>query len=70
MAAEAFLDEHLVAVPLAPQRVIEVTAAITIASDAFAFALPVHGLAVVPAPARCSPPTATRRSTRPMTTAC
>jgi predicted deacylase len=48
MAGEAFLAEHLDAAPLPPQRVIEVTAAITIASDAFAFALPVRGLAIIP----------------------
>lgn len=31
-----------------PQRVIEVTATVTIATDAFAFACPVHAMAVVP----------------------
>jgi hypothetical protein len=39
---------HLGTAPSARQRVIEVTAAITIASDAFAFALPVDGLTVIP----------------------
>ena len=43
----AFLDAHIDPMPLAPQHVIEVTATVTIASDEFAFAVPVQGLAVV-----------------------
>jgi predicted deacylase len=43
----AFLGRHLPSPPARPQRVIEVTATVTIANDAFAFALPVHGLAVI-----------------------
>ncbi len=49
MADPAFLDAHLEPVPEPVQRVIEVTDAVTIATDEFAFAIPVHGLAVVPA---------------------
>ncbi len=45
----AFLDAHAAPPSGTPQRVIEVTAAVTIGSDDFAFARPVHGLAVVPA---------------------
>jgi predicted deacylase len=48
MADADFLARHLDPAPRPLQRVIEVTAAVTIASDAFAFALPVHGLAVIP----------------------
>ncbi len=48
MAGAPFLAEHLDAAPAPRQRVIEVTAAITIRSDAFAFALPVEGLTVIP----------------------
>ena len=48
MAGAPFLAAHLDAAPSPRQRVIEVTAAITIASDAFAFALPVDGLTVIP----------------------
>ncbi len=44
----AFLDAHIDRAACAPQRVIEVTAAVTIDSDAFAFALPVQGLGVIP----------------------
>ena len=44
----AFLDAHAAPPSGTPQRVIEVTAAVTIGSDDFAFARPVHGLAVVP----------------------
>jgi predicted deacylase len=43
----AFLDAHLEPVPEPAQKVIEVTDTVTIASDDFAFAIPVHGLAVV-----------------------
>ncbi len=49
MADPAFLERHLEPLPRPPQKVIEVTEAVTIASDEFAFALPVAGLAVVPA---------------------
>jgi predicted deacylase len=45
----AFLDAHAAPSSGTPQRVIEVTAAVTIGTDDFAFARPVHGLAVVPA---------------------
>lgn len=45
----AFLDAHLDPAPRPPQRVIEVTEAVTIDTDDFAFALPVHGLMVIPA---------------------
>jgi len=48
MAEPAFLEEHLEPLPRPPQKVIEVTEVVTIATDDFAFALPVHGLAVVP----------------------
>ncbi len=48
MAAPEFLDAHLDSTPMPAPKVIEVTAAITIGSDAFAFAVPVDGLAVVP----------------------
>ena len=48
MVESGFLDAHLDGAPRAPQRVIEVTAAVTIETDEFAFALPVYGLAVVP----------------------
>ena len=49
MAEPAFLEEHLEPLRRPPQKVIEVTEVVTIATDDFAFALPVHGLAVVPA---------------------
>jgi len=48
MCATAFLAACLEAVPKPAQKVIEVTAAVTIATDEFAFAVPVEGLAVVP----------------------
>jgi predicted deacylase len=48
MVDPAFLDAHLDPAPQPAQQVIEVTATVTIASDDFAFALPVQGLAVVP----------------------
>jgi predicted deacylase len=47
MLEGAFLDAYLDPTPCAPQRVIEVTSTVTIGSDAFEFALPVHGLGVV-----------------------
>ena len=49
MADAAFFDRHLEPLPMPAQKVIEVTDAITIATDAFAFAIPVRGLSVVPA---------------------
>jgi predicted deacylase len=49
MVDPAFLDAHLDPAPRPLQQVIEVTAAVTIHSDRFAFALPVQGLATVPA---------------------
>ncbi len=49
MAEPAFLEEHLEPLRRPPQKVIEVTEVVTIATDDFAFALPVHGLGVVPA---------------------
>jgi predicted deacylase len=48
MADPAFLDAHLEPLPMPEQKVIEVTEAITIATDAFAFVHSVDGLAVVP----------------------
>ena len=48
MADAAVLDAYLEPIPMPKQKVIEVTAAITITSDDFAFAVPVDGLAVVP----------------------
>jgi predicted deacylase len=48
MVDGAFLDAHLEPVPMPAQRVIEVTAAVTIVTDGFAFAVPANGLDVVP----------------------
>jgi predicted deacylase len=48
MAAPAFLDAHLEPLPMPAQKVIEVTAAIAIATDDFSFAHPIDGLTVVP----------------------
>ena len=48
MADPAFLEQHVLPLPMPAQKVIEVTDAVTIATDAFAFALPVAGLDVVP----------------------
>jgi predicted deacylase len=47
MADSAFLDAHLDAAPLPEQRAVEITHVVTIASDAFQFALPVEGLDVI-----------------------
>lgn len=47
MADPAFLDRHLESLPMPAQKVIEVTDAVTIATDTFAFEMPVHGLSVV-----------------------
>ncbi len=49
MLDAAFLDAHLDAQPLPPQRAVEVTDVITIASDQFRFVSAVEGLAVIPA---------------------
>lgn len=43
-----FAAEHLGTAPPVPQRTIEVTDAVTIRTERFDFALPVHGLMVVP----------------------
>ena len=43
-----WLGAHLDSMPHPPQRVIEVTTAITIATDNFGFVMPVHGLQVIP----------------------
>jgi predicted deacylase len=47
MCEPAFLDAHLEPVPMPRQQVIEVTATVTIATDHFAFVVPVAGLVVV-----------------------
>jgi len=47
MADSAFLDAHLDAAPLPAQRAVEITHVVTIATDAFRFALPVEGLDVI-----------------------
>ncbi len=49
MAEARFLDAHLEPRQPAPQKVIEVTDAVTIATDDFGFVVPVQGLAVIPA---------------------
>ena len=48
MADPAFLEQFVEPLPMPAQKVIEVTDAVTITTDAFAFVFPVHGLAVVP----------------------
>jgi len=48
MVDPAFLDAHLEPLPTPVQKVIEVTATVTIMTNAFAFAVPASGLAVVP----------------------
>jgi predicted deacylase len=48
MVETTFLDLHLDAQPLPPQRAIEVTDVVTIESDGFAFATPASGLDVLP----------------------
>ena len=48
MCEPAFLDAYLEPVPMPAQKVIEVTTVVTIATDEFAFAVPVAGLVVVP----------------------
>jgi len=47
MAEQTFLDQFVEPLPMPAQKVIEVTDAVTIATDAFAFTMPVHGLSVV-----------------------
>ena len=47
MAPPEFLDARLDAAPLPPQHAIEITDVVTIATDEFAFAIPVAGLDVV-----------------------
>ncbi len=49
MADAPFLERHLDARAPPPQKVIEVTDVVTIATDDFVFAVPVAGLAVMPA---------------------
>jgi predicted deacylase len=48
MIDPTFLDAHLELTPMPEQKVIEVTDVVTIASDRFAFTLPVSGLTVIP----------------------
>jgi len=48
VAPSAWVRERLPAAKPVPQQVITVTDVVTIASDRFAFALPVHGLMIVP----------------------
>jgi predicted deacylase len=48
MVDAAFLDAHVEPMPAPAQKVIEVTDAVTIASDRFAFAVPANGLTIVP----------------------
>ena len=43
-----WLDANLDPSPLPPQRVVEVTTTITIATDDFGFTIPVHGLQAIP----------------------
>lgn len=47
MADPRLLDAHLAAVPVPPQKLIEVTTTVTIASDKFAFTLPVRALQMI-----------------------
>lgn len=48
MADPAFLEANLEPLPTPEQKVIEVTTTVTIATDAFAFACPIDGLAIIP----------------------
>jgi predicted deacylase len=48
MAEQALLDVFLDPAPAPRQRLIEVSAAVTIATEDFAFTLPVHGLQTIP----------------------
>ncbi len=47
MCDPAFLEAHLEPVPMPRQKVIEITTTVTIATDQFAFVVPVSGLVVV-----------------------
>jgi len=47
MAASALLDAYLDPAPVPPQTFIEVTTTVTIATDAFAFTVPVRGLQTI-----------------------
>ena len=47
MLDRALADQHLDHVTPPPQRIVEVTSTVTIASDAFRFTQPVHGLQVI-----------------------
>jgi len=47
MADPRLLDAHLAPVPVPPQKLIEVTTTVTIASDKFAFTLPVRALQTI-----------------------
>jgi predicted deacylase len=47
LADPVFLERHLEPLPMPAQKVIEVTDTVTIATDAFAFVVPVHGLSAV-----------------------
>ena len=49
MVDAAFLDAHLDSSPLPPQKVIEITDVVTIATDQFRFVRPAAGLDVIPA---------------------
>ena len=71
MVDPAFLEAHLEPMPPPAQKVIEVTDVVTIVTDEFAFAIPVaRPRGRRRRPARCSPATATRKSSRPTTIAC
>ena len=48
VAEQTLLDAFLDPVPVPRQRLIAVSAAVTIATDDFAFTLPVHGLQTIP----------------------
>jgi hypothetical protein len=47
MADPAFLGRFVEPLPMPAQKIIEVTDVVTIATEGFAFAIPVHGLSVV-----------------------
>ena len=47
MADKAWLDREIAPDPVTPQRIIEVTSAVTIATDRFRFTMPVHGLQTI-----------------------
>jgi len=48
MAPSELLDHYLDAAPVSPQEFIEVTTTVTIATDAFAFTMPVRGMQTIP----------------------